>query len=107
MGDAERLFTLPQGFPADSPCLDGHFPGNPIVPGAAMLGFLAGRLAGSGLAIGRIRRMKFRRPLPPGRPIEVRLVERSGEASVEFRDASGVFASASLVLRPFNAKRHA
>lgn len=107
MAEAERFFTLPEGFPADSPFLDGHFPGNPIVPGAAMLGFLADRLSGAGLAINRVRRMKFLRPLPPGRAIEVRLVERNGEASVEFRDADGAVASGTLVLRAFREERRA
>ena len=101
MAEAERVFTHPQGFPADSPFLEGHFPGNPVVPGAMMLGYLADCLSGVGLAIDRVRRMKFRRPLPPGRAIEVKLVERDGEASVEFRDADGVVASGTLVLRPF------
>lgn len=103
MAETRRAFTLAEGFPADSPFLDGHFPGNPIVPGAAMLAFLAERLSGAGLAIARVRRMKFRRPLLPGRPIEVSLVERSGEARVEIRDADGVVASATLVLRPYDA----
>lgn len=107
MAEAERVFTLPEGFPADSPFLDGHFPGNPIVPGAALLGYLADRLSRTGLAIDRVRRMKFRRPLPPGRAIEVRIVERGGEGSVEFRDADGAVASGTLVLRAFRSEGRA
>lgn len=107
MADAERLFTLSEGFPADSPFLDGHFPGNPIVPGAMMLGYVEDYLSEFGLTIDRVRRMKFRRPLPPGRAIEVRLVEGSGEASVEFRDADGVVASGTLVLRAFREEGRA
>lgn len=107
MADAERVFTLPEGFPADSPFLDGHFPGNPIVPAATLLGYLADCLAQAGLAIDRVRRMKFRRTLPPGRAIEVRLVERSGEASVEIRDADGIVASGTLVLRAFRPEERA
>jgi hypothetical protein len=51
--------------------------------------------------------MKFRRTLPPGRAIEVRLVERSGEASVEIRDADGIVASGTFVLRAFRPEERA
>ena len=92
----EELFSADTGIPADSRFLDGHFPGNPIVPGAMILGWLADRLAPSGRAIARVDRVKFARPLGPGTPFHV--VLKSG-SKAEFRDADGMFAMARLVLR--------
>lgn len=91
-------FTEDRGFPASSRFLDGHFPGNPIVPGAVILGYLAARLAESGLSILRVNRMKFLRPLLPDTPMEVLLHQRGDAMRVDFRDADGVFATARLVL---------
>lgn len=99
----DHRFSLDGGFPADSPFLDGHFPGNPIVPGAVILGYLAARLATVDLAITRVARMKFTRLLRPDVPMEITVVPKAhgagAEFRVEFRDEEGVVASASLVLR--------
>jgi 3-hydroxymyristoyl/3-hydroxydecanoyl-(acyl carrier protein) dehydratase len=95
-----EVFRSPSGFPADSRCLDGHFPGNPIVPGAVSLAFLAARLAETGRALGRIERMKFQRVLAPGVPFQVSLTLAGGRTRAEWRDEQGVFASARLVVRP-------
>ena len=98
------------GFSPDSRCLDGHFPGNPIVPGAVILAWLAARLAATGRALARVERMKFQRVLRPDVPFEVRLSSggprgAAGGATTgraEFHDAAGVFATARVVLRPGN-----
>jgi 3-hydroxyacyl-[acyl-carrier-protein] dehydratase len=88
------------GIAAESRCLDGHFPGRPIVPGAVMLAFLAARLAETGRAMARVDRVKFRRVLPPGVPFEVRLTPAGDRSRAEWRDERGVFATALVVLRP-------
>jgi len=98
MTPVDHRFHLDGGFPADSPFLQGHFPGNPVVPGAIMLGFLAARLADHGLCIAAVGRMKFRRILRPGVTFEARVVAGTIGTTAEFRDAEGVFASASLQL---------
>jgi 3-hydroxymyristoyl/3-hydroxydecanoyl-(acyl carrier protein) dehydratase len=98
-GTSVELWQSPAGFPADSRCLDGHFPGRPIVPGAVTLAFLAARLAETGRAIARVERMKFQRTLGPGVPFDVRLTHADGQSRADWRDAQGVFASARLVLR--------
>jgi 3-hydroxyacyl-[acyl-carrier-protein] dehydratase len=95
-----ETFRSHSGVPADSRCLDGHFPGRPIVPGAVMLAFLAARLAETGRAVARIDRVKFRRTLLPGVPFEVRLTPAGARSRAEWQDASGVFATALVVLRP-------
>jgi 3-hydroxymyristoyl/3-hydroxydecanoyl-(acyl carrier protein) dehydratase len=97
-----ETFCNASGFPPESRCLDGHFPGDPIVPGAMMLAYLAARLAGTGRALERVERMKFQRRLLPGVPFEVRLTPRAAADRAEFRDEKGVFATARVVLRRGN-----
>ena len=55
--------------PMDLPCLEGHFPGFPVLPGLAQLGWAceAGALlTGEPLVPARIEALKFRELLRPG-----------------------------------------
>ena len=99
----DHHFSLSEGFPANSRFLDGHFPGNPVVPGAVILGYLAARLATVDLAIDKVTRMKFTRLLRPDVPMEITVAPKADAGGAkfraEFRDEHGVVASATLVLR--------
>ena len=95
----DHRFSLCGGFPTDSAFLDGHFPGNPIVPGAVILGYLAARLAAVDLAIAKVGRMKFIRSLRPDVAIEITVISKAGAVHAEFRDRDGIVASAKLTLR--------
>lgn len=95
-----ETFRSPSGFPAESRFVEGHFPGNPIVPGAVILAYLAARLDATGRALARVERMKFQRVLLPGVPFEVRLTSGHAAARADFRDAEGMFATARVVIRP-------
>ncbi|PWC90873.1 hypothetical protein TSH100_02325 [Azospirillum sp. TSH100] len=56
-------------FPADHPTAAGHFPGNPVIPGAVLLDTaLTAIAAAEGLASGpcRLRAAKFLSPVRPG-----------------------------------------
>ncbi|WP_188051834.1 hotdog domain-containing protein [Azospirillum sp. Sh1] len=56
-------------FPADHPTAAGHFPGNPIIPGAVLLDTaLTAIAAAEGLtsAPSRLRSAKFLHPVRPG-----------------------------------------
>lgn len=56
-------------FPADHPTAAGHFPGNPIIPGAVLLDTaLTAISAAEGSAPGpcRLRSAKFLHPVRPG-----------------------------------------
>ncbi len=94
-----ETFRCATGFPSDSRCLDGHFPGNPIVPGAVILAYLAARLDDTGRVLARVERIKFQRTLLPGVPFEVRLTPGATGDRAEFRDDRGAFATARIVLR--------
>ena len=52
---------------ADHPCLAGHFPGQPIVPGVLLLDHvMQGLSAGAGREVIRVLRVKFTSVLSPG-----------------------------------------
>lgn len=54
--------------PADHPCLAGHFPGRPIVPGVVLLDEVAAAL---GVAPGGFTSVRFSRPVQPGDRVDV------------------------------------
>lgn len=53
------------------PALPGHFPGNPIVPAALLLRFVAQALERTGRRGVGFERMKFLRPVRPGELVDV------------------------------------
>ena len=57
-------------FPLDHPAGPGHFPGNPIIPGAGLLDEVVARIVPSGWA-GQIDSAKFHHPVRPGDTIAV------------------------------------
>ncbi|MGO1541891.1 MAG: hypothetical protein ACTHZI_05380 [Luteimonas sp.] len=72
--------------PHDHPCLPGHFPGRPLVPGVVVLErVMAAIEAGHGpLGPLRLPQVKFLRPLLPGQAAQVDL-EQGGEGRWRFR----------------------
>ncbi len=75
--------------PPDLRYLEGHFPGNPIVPGVAQLVPLVwreARLAWPALtAPSAIKRLKFLEALRPGDELEVELVKEREKLRFEIR----------------------
>ena len=64
-------FTIPH----DHPCLPGHFPGQPIVPGVLVLDHVLAAIETRHGALGRLRmpQVKFAQPLLPGEEARIEL----------------------------------
>lgn len=75
MQRVERGYTETFCIPATHPCLPGHFPGQPIVPGVVLLDRLAASLEQRGLGVlNSLAAVKFRAPLLPGQEAAMHLV---------------------------------
>jgi 3-hydroxyacyl-[acyl-carrier-protein] dehydratase len=65
-------------FPADEPAAIGHFPGNPIIPGAVLLREVVSVLsADSGTSCCEIRSARFLQPVRPGDRLTIVWDERT------------------------------
>ena len=67
---------------ADHPCLPGHFPGNPLVPGVVILDRVVAALEAGHGPLGALRfpQVKFVQPLRPGEAAKVTLEPLPGTA---------------------------
>lgn len=92
----------------DHPSLEGHFPGNPIVPGVVILDevFQAVTAWRDGTRVRRIVSAKFTAPLKPGESFRIRLNDE-GDSRIGFECsregtplASGRLEVSSLVSVP-------
>lgn len=72
-------------FPGDHPAAAGHFPGNPIVPGALLLDAAIAAITGHAAPPGGIiiRNAKFLRPVRPGERL-VLAWEAAASGSIRF-----------------------
>lgn len=61
--------------PADHPCLPGHFPGQPIVPGVVVLDHVLAAIESRHGALGALRmpQVKFLQPLLPEQTARIEL----------------------------------
>lgn len=71
----------------------GHFPGDPLVPGAHLLALM---VAAAGVTTPRIARCAFRRPVRPGGAVEIVARRDGGGVAVELTQ-DGVVAARALV----------
>lgn len=95
---ADWRAEIPQGVSADAACLDGHFPGNPIVPGAVLLALAARELEAEGFEVSKLGRMKFLQPLLPGRPLTIAFEIKHSRATATWLDEETVLARAQMTL---------
>jgi len=89
--------------PEDLECLAGHFPGFPVVPGVAQIGWVvdaARELLGRPTVVAAIETLKFKRLLRPADVVHLRVELSSDRGALEFRiwDDGGVVSSGRLRL---------
>jgi len=75
------LATAERVFPVDHPAALGHFPGNPIIPGAVLLSETAQAIAAdldSAPALCQVRSAKFLHPVRPGDRVLIRFTRDAG-----------------------------
>jgi 3-hydroxyacyl-[acyl-carrier-protein] dehydratase len=80
------LAAAARSFPPDHPAAQGHFPGNPLIPGAVLLaGALHEIEAGLGISLSscRIRSAKFVAPVRPGDRVTIEY-SRPGGGAIRF-----------------------
>lgn len=80
--------------PAETPWVEGHFPGHPIVPGVAQL--LLVERAGAPFRIAAIDSLRLRQPVSPGDELEIRLQENG---RVEIRRGDGAVSQGAVQWR--------
>jgi len=79
------MASIERTFASDHPAAEGHFPGNPIIPGAVLLSTLLDAIRcelGVSLSPCRIKAAKFYSPVRPGDSV---IVEFTGTASGDVR----------------------
>jgi 3-hydroxymyristoyl/3-hydroxydecanoyl-(acyl carrier protein) dehydratase len=80
------LNAVVRSFPPDHPAAQGHFPGNPVIPGALLLSEVVHAIAadlGTHPGTVHIRAAKFLRPVRPGERVEIEFF-RTGHGEVRF-----------------------
>ncbi len=89
-------------FAPDDPVGAGHFPGNPIVPGALLLDEVIRAIAGDAPLPPRceVRSVKFLSPVKPGDRLGIKWVEDGGDIAFEcaLLDSQRVAVSGTLRL---------
>lgn len=85
------------GFPAGHPAAAGHFPGNPMIPGAllldAVIAAIAGEYRDSSM---RLHAAKFLRIVRPGDTLELRWQAQENGATFECLAAGGLAVTGRL-----------
>jgi 3-hydroxyacyl-[acyl-carrier-protein] dehydratase len=86
--------------PADHPCLPGHFPGNPIVPGTLLLERVIDGLTAhlAQQQVCEVVSAKFLSPLKPEQTFSVHFRARDQVTDFECRRGESVIASGRLKL---------
>lgn len=102
MSDAHQVArTVPLTIAADHPCLDGHFPGRPLVPGVVLLEAVAQMLREqAGLRLVRVLEAKFLAPLVPDRQAMLTVSGSAPRFGFEIRDGDVLLARGRVEAQP-------
>lgn len=81
----------------DHPCLAGHFPGDPLVPGVVVLEHVLAAAGIDGRAQVRLPQVKFVGPLRPGEPARIELDGAAPRWRFRVHGPHGPIASGEIV----------
>lgn len=101
--------------PTDSPWFSGHFPGEPILPGVALIHLVwqavvrdAGKRSG-GIRLDKLKRVRFTQPVRPGENLSVLITadEADEETFYSFKVVSGenIICSGLITARKIKVKK--
>lgn len=98
--------------PADSPWFSGHFPGEPILPGIALVYMAEQAIVQDALAKGEqvllhtLKRVRFTRPVRPGEILSINISgEEAGEDilfSFKITNVENIVCSGAIVAKKIN-----
>ena len=89
-------FTIP----ATHPCLAGHFPGDPIIPGVLLLDYVARCLKKHELKIETLDRAKFIKPAKAEQFIEIELDIEGRNVDYHLTQKGVLIASGQITVAP-------
>lgn len=98
-GAIRAEFTLPSDFPP----LNGHFPGQPILPGIAQISLVTGILNkafSKSFTLATVKRIKFLSPAEPGMKLAVSIQFDHGNANAEITADDKRISSMKLIYSP-------
>jgi len=87
--ESDRLEALATA-PCGSPWFDGHFPGQPILPGIALIAmaFEAAReqeaRRGNRIRLKAVKRVRFKKPVRPDEPFTVAVKREQKESGISY-----------------------
>ena len=100
------------GVPADSPWFSGHFPGEPILPGIALIYMAEQAIIQDALAkdaqvqLHALKRVRFTQPVRPGETLSLNIVsEEAGEDilfSFKITNKENIVCSGVIVAKKIN-----
>ena len=98
--------------PADSPWFSGHFPGEPILPGIALIYMAEQAIIQDALAKGEqvqlhtLKRVRFTQPVRPGETLSLNIVsEEAGEDilfSFKVTNKENIVCSGAIIAKKIN-----
>jgi 3-hydroxymyristoyl/3-hydroxydecanoyl-(acyl carrier protein) dehydratase len=98
--------------PADSPWFSGHFPGQPILPGIALVYMAEQAIIQDALAKGAqvqlhaLKRVRFTQPVRPGETLSLNIIgEEAGEEilfSFKITNKENIVCSGAIVAKKIN-----
>jgi 3-hydroxyacyl-[acyl-carrier-protein] dehydratase len=98
--------------PADSPWFSGHFPGEPILPGIALIYMAEQAIIHDALAKGEqvqlhtLKRVRFIQPVRPGETLSLNIVsEEAGEEilfSFKITNKENIVCSGAIIAKKIN-----